>query len=437
MTEPVSTTHLEAILTDAHARTDELMAGLDDEQMMGPRLALVNPLRWEVGHATWFHELFVLRRLHGHAPLLGDAGDALYDSINIEHNARWDLPLLRVDEVNDYRARVLDALVDRLHGPMADEADSYMYQFSTFHEDMHTEAYTYSRQTLGYPQPQFALARSNPVEDADAGPWPGDVEVPGGTFTIGSHAHAPFVFDNEKWAHPLAVQPFEIAKAPVTNAEFAMFVQEGGYDRRELWHDVGWGWRQQAKASHPLYWVKDEGSKWGVKRFDTIIELPPHQPVIHVNWYESSAYCKWAARRLPTELEWEVAAAGETAGDGLAPMSRTFPWGEEAIGHTVANLDGRALGCVDVGALPDGDSAFGCRQMLGNVWEWTASSFEPYPGFSPDAYKEYSEPVFGTRKVLRGGAWATRSRMVTARYRNFFTPERTDVLAGFRTCALR
>ncbi|MGI9334268.1 MAG: selenoneine synthase SenA [Gammaproteobacteria bacterium] len=437
MTQPVSSAHLEAILTDAHARTRELVAGLDDEQMMGPRLALVNPLRWEIGHVAWFHELFILRRLHGHPPILGEAGDALYDSIAIEHDARWDLPLLSVREVNDYCTRVLEALLDRLDGRVADEPDSYMYQFSTFHEDMHTEAYTYSRQTLGYPQPHFALARSNPVYDAGAGPWPGDVHVPGGTFTIGSRTDAPFVFDNEKWAHTQAVQPFTIAKAPVTNEQYAAFVEAGGYERRELWHDVGWGWRHQANAHHPLYWIRDEGRSWTVKRFDGVVELPPHQPVIHVNWYEASAYCNWAGRRLPTELEWEVAAAGVPDGDTLGTTARTYPWGEHPTGCDTANLDGRGLGCVDVGALPEGDSAFGCRQMLGNVWEWTASSFEPYPGFSPDAYKEYSEPVFGTRKVLRGGAWATRSRMVNCRYRNFFTPERTDVLAGFRTCARR
>ena len=102
---------------------------------------------------------------------------------------------------------------------------------------------------------------------------------------------------------------------------------------------------------------------------------------------------------------------------------------------TRANLDGRGLGCVDVAAFAEGDSAWGVRQMLGNVWEWTASNFEPYPGFKADSYKEYSEPVFGTRKVLRGGAWATRSRMVNSKYRNFFTPERRDVFGGFRTCA--
>jgi iron(II)-dependent oxidoreductase len=154
--------------------------------------------------------------------------------------------------------------------------------------------------------------------------------------------------------------------------------------------------------------------------------------MIHVNWHEAEAYCRWAGRRLPTEAEWEVAA---TLGEGSG--KRHFPWGSGAPGPDRASLDGYRLGCVDAAALPAGDSASGCRQLIGNVWEWTASPFEPYPGFSPDPYREYSEPWFGTRKVLRGGAWPTRGRMLRATYRNYYTPDRRDVWAGFRTCSCR
>jgi iron(II)-dependent oxidoreductase len=151
--------------------------------------------------------------------------------------------------------------------------------------------------------------------------------------------------------------------------------------------------------------------------------------VIHVNWYEADAYCRWAGRRLPTEAEWEAAAAGPDP-------KRRFPWGDEPPDPTRANLDGTALGCCDVAACPAGDSGFGCRQMFGNVWEWTASDFGPYPGFVPDPYKEYSQPWFGTHKVLRGGAWPTRARLLRTTWRNFYTPDRRDVWAGFRTCAV-
>ena len=253
---------------------------------------------------------------------------------------------------------------------------------------------------------------------------------------LGADKDAPFLFDNEKWSHVQTVYPFQIARAPVTNAEFAAFVADDGYQRRDLWRDVGWGWKMEAEAEHPIYWVADGQNNWKLRDFDQLIDLPPHKPVIHVNWYEAHAFCKWAGRRLPTELEWEVAAAGEPDGNGgIAPTKRRYPWGDAPEADSRANLDARGLGTADVGAYPEGDSAWGCRQMLGNVWEWTSSQFDPYPGFKADAYQEYSEPVFGTRKVLRGGAWATRGRMVTNMYRNYFTHERRDVFGGFRTCA--
>ena len=141
--------------------------------------------------------------------------------------------------------------------------------------------------------------------------------------------------------------------------------------------------------------------------------------------------------RLPTEIEWEVAALGIPSADGgLASKKRRYPWGDTAPTDVHANLDGRALGCIDVAALPDGDSAFGCRQMIGNVWEWTADVFQPFPDFSPDVYKEYSTDLFGITKVLRGGAWPTRSRMIHGTYRNFFRANQWNVFSGFRTCAI-
>jgi len=434
MTRIVTNNYLSEILVDTHARTLELLAGLSREQMLGPRLSIVNPLLWEIGHVAWFYEQFILRRLYAYQPTLAH-GDALYDSIAIEHGVRWELPLLPLAECLRYIDTIREKLLGRLHGEQASAEDSFIYQFAVFHQDMHNEAYSYTRQTLAYPAPEFASAAQLPRDEINRGPWPGDVQIPGGQFLLGSTRDAPFLFDNEKWAHAVTVYPFRIARAPVTNAEFAAFVDAGGYQRRDLWPDVGWDWRQQEQVEHPQYWVRGDAGNWQVRRFDQVIDLPPHQPVCHVNWYEANAWCNWAGRRLPAEIEWEVAAAGvPDRNNALSATKRACPWGKHN-GTSPANLDGRVAGCVDVASWPDGDSAFGCRQMLGNVWEWTSSSFEPYPGFMPDAYREYSATSFGTRKVLRGGAWATRSRMINNSYRNFFTPERRDILAGFRTCA--
>lgn len=157
-----------------------------------------------------------------------------------------------------------------------------------------------------------------------------------------------------------------------------------------------------------------------------------------VSWFEADAWCRWAKRRLPSEAEWEAAAVGLPTADGgrLADQRRRWPWGDELPTSARANLDFAFDGTVDVAALSDGDSAFGCRQMIGNVWEWTASDFLPFAGFDADPYKDYSQPWFGTRKVLRGGAWATSARIARPAYRNFFTPDRSDVFAGFRTCEI-
>ncbi len=157
-----------------------------------------------------------------------------------------------------------------------------------------------------------------------------------------------------------------------------------------------------------------------------------------VTWFEAEAWCRWAGRRLPSEAEWEAAAIGQPVPDGLrlADVRRRWPWGDAAPTPAHANLDYAFDGPVDVAACADGDSAFGCRQMIGNVWEWTASDFLPFAGFAADPYKDYSQPWFGTRKVLRGGCWATSARIARPAYRNFFTPDRNDVFAGFRTCAL-
>jgi iron(II)-dependent oxidoreductase len=299
---------------------------------------------------------------------------------------------------------------------------------------MHTEAFLWARQTLAYPTPKLVMAEDVAAERA-AGPWPGYVEIPGGKFRMGAEKDAPFLFDNEKYAHDVTVAPFAIARAPVTNAEFAEFVAADGYANDAYWCDVGKAWRNMRGIDHPGYWVKNGRSRWRMRRFEHDIVLPENEPVIHVSWYEASAYCRWAGERLPTELEWEVAALGTLAADGsLAATKRPYPWGYTPPTSNCANLDARALGSIDVGALPDGDSAFGCRQMLGNVWEWTADTFQPFPDFGPDSYQEYSKDLFGNTKVLRGGAWTTRGRMMHGTYRNYFSPDRWNVFSGFRTC---
>jgi iron(II)-dependent oxidoreductase len=422
-----------AQIKEARERTLCLIQGLDARQMMGPRLDIVNPLRWEIGHTAYFYEYWVLRQHLGEQPVLTNV-DKLYDSINIAHDDRWDLPLPELADTLAYMQEVQARVCRHLEDGGMDGKRDYLAQYAVFHEDMHTEAFTYTRQTLGYPAPAIGLGgRVDPASDEVSG----DVAIPGGAFMLGASPHDGFVFDNEKWGHERQVAPFRIARTAVSNAQFAAFVDAGGYAGREWWSDAGWDWLQGQGLDHPVYWQKRKDG-WQSRHFDRWQPLRPQAAMIHVSWHEAQAYCRWAGRRLPTELEWEVAAAAEPTADGLglAGSKRRFPWGEESPAPEFANLDGHALGAIDVGALAAGDSAFGCRQMIGNVWEWTDTLFEPYPGFEPDMYADYSQPLFGETRVLRGGGWATRGRMIRNTWRNYYGAQRNDVFAGFRTCAI-
>ena len=422
------------MLTEARAHTLELVDDLSDEQMLGPKLRIVNPPLWEIGHVAWFEEKWALRHLRNLEPSRADI-DGLYDSAAVAHDLRWDLPLPERQKTVALMRQIQNAVLDRLTPGELSDAQRYFHLLSLFHEDMHSEAITYTRQTLEYPAPRLGV-ETLPAP-AHGGPLPGDVRVPGGVLMMGAPLDAPFAFDNEKWAHPVVVGSFSIARAAVTNAQFAAFVDDGGYTRDDWWSEAGLTWKRTTGAQQPVYWQRSTGG-WLRRIFDRWVPLEPFLPVVHVNWYEAQAYCKWAGRRLPTEAEWELAASAEPAelATGQVVRKRAFPWGDSPPTPERANLDWRYGGLLVVGALPAGDSSFGCRQMIGNVWEWTADDFQPYPGFVVDPYKEYSAPWFGDHKVLRGGCWTTRAHLIRNTWRNFYTPDRRDVWCGFRTCAV-
>ena len=352
---------LERDLLDSRARAVRLTADLDGERLLGPKLPIVNPPLWEIGHVSWFQERWCLRqRADGSlADSILPGADALYDSFAVAHNTRWDLPLPGLAATRAYGKAVLERVRERLRREPDSAALRYFVRLATFHEDMHAEAFHYTRQTLGYPEPGLDFHSTHRSA--------GDIGLPGGTFMLGATPADGFVFDNEKWAHEVAIAPFRISRSLVTNAGFLAFVEAGG--------------------APPRYWKKRDGA-WRERRFDRWLALEPEEPVRHVSWDEAQAYCLWTGRRLPTEAEWESAASA-----GKIP-------------HTAG------------------------------LWEWTASSFAPYPGFVPDPYKEYSAPWFGTHKVLRGGCFATPMRLTRPTFRNFYTPERADIFAGLRTCAL-
>jgi ergothioneine biosynthesis protein EgtB len=427
MRAQIDSSALAAELRASRAHLARITADLDGERLLGPKLAIVNPPLWEIGHVGWFQEFWCLRHSALGAPPepLVPGADALYDSAKVAHDTRWNLPLPDLKTTRSYLHAVLERVIDRVEREPENRELQYFVQLAIFHEDMHAEAFHYTRQTLGYKDPFFG----NDITAVSGASQARDVELPGGIFVLGASPGGDFVFDNEKWAHEVDIHPFRIARTAITNTEFAAFVEAGGYTRREWWNDEGWEWKTRTKTAAPKYWVR-QNNGWFQRRFEQIVPLHPSEPVLHVNWHEANAYCRFAGRRLPTEAEWEYAASL----DAGAHRKRQYPWGSKQPDGNLANLEGASITGVD--AYPAGDSASGCRQVIGNVWEWTQTTFGPYPGFVVDPYKEYSEPWFGTHKVLRGGSFATTRRLIRNTWRNFYTPDRNDIFAGFRTCAL-
>jgi len=396
-------------LADARARTHELTRDLPD----APGAFEDAHVRWVLGHVARRQEAWILERGRGLPPLRDDA-EAIWGG---PAGARLPGRLITLA----YAQAVLSRALEQVCRPYHDLA--------VCHEDGHGERLAWWRDAWAMPEPRFA-ARTAITRLSAVGAWTGDVDVPGGSYWLGAlpGTHE-LVLDDETWAHRVEVAPFRIARAPVTNEEYERFVEAGGYADRRWWSEEGWSWRTSVDARHPLGWVRVNGG-WCCMRWDRLEALPSHHPVVRVSHHEAEAYCRWAGRRLPTEAEWELAACSFD--------KRPWPWGDSPPAHARANLDAR-VGCtVDVAAHAEGDSPYGCRQMVGNVWEWTGSDFALYPGArAPALSAERTARALATRHVvLRGGSWATRARSIRATWREPQPPGRRDLFAGFRTCAL-
>jgi gamma-glutamyl hercynylcysteine S-oxide synthase len=401
---------LSLALMDARNHTLHLFAQyqrvLDDVNVRLPSVATANPPLWDLGHVGWFQEWWIGRNMQRSRGTHGDFSKPRLSSIEPRADGWWD-PLqvpqksrlaIALPAVADCRAYLLDTLestlelLDKTGGDEDDDA-LYFYRLALFHEDMRGEAMVRNAQALALPMDKPLMEAFMPPPRTLREP----LLVPATVWQMGSPATGNgFAFDNEKAAHPVSVPEFEIDAQVVTWSQFVEFVADGGYDREELWQPAGWQWLQ-AQASHdgrrgPRH-VDQIGVGSGavmVTRFGQPTRMLGNQPALHMTWWEADAWCRWAGRRLPAEVEWEVAA--HTA------ARRGFQWGD--------------------------------------VWEWTGSTFRAYPGFSPDPWQDYSLPWFGTHKALRGGSFATRARMKSPKFRNFYEPGRDDIFCGFRSCAL-
>lgn len=438
-------------LTETHQTIRRLVTSLSDDELAVAYHEGVNPPLWELGHTAFFFEVFILQALDN-IPHWNPAMDDVWDSFNIDHRDRW-IPGLIPDReatlkyVDEIHRRIRERIETRPLTPQ----DLYLYRYAVYHQNMHIESLLWCRQILGYAKAGYRESGSSEdlsgenAREPDPSLSP-DVSVEGGVYRIGmpkleTYDAEHFAFDAEKPGFETEVGAFSISRTLVSNQEYIAFVEDGGYERSELWSWGGGKWlrtrhlsdipprEDTALAKHPVYWRKRDGV-WQERHFDQWLSLIPDHPVTHVTFWEAEAYCKWAGRRLPTEYEWEAAALGNLKG---TPLKR-FPWGER-MDETRVDMNGKHLARVPVTAYPEGDSPCGCRQMLGTVWEWTSSQFLPYDGFTVDMYPFMSTLQFGYHRTTKGGSCATSTRLIRGTYRQAYLPDRNDTFVGFRTCA--
>ncbi|MEV3962724.1 ergothioneine biosynthesis protein EgtB [Nocardia sp. NPDC050193] len=418
--------HIAATLIRARRRTAALTDCLDDAELRAQHSPLMSPLVWDLAHIGSQEELWLVRDVGHRAPVRPDI-DELYDAFKHARPNRPQLPLLSPDEARGYVGTVRDKVWDVLdRNPLQGNrlvAGGFAFGMIAQHEQQHDETMLATHQ----------LRAGAPALTAPAPPTArivvrGEVVIPAGEFVMGTSTD-PWALDNERPAHPVHVPAFAIDAAPVSNAQYLAFIDDGGYERRELWSMRGWAHRHEAGLTAPQFWERDTDGRWWRRVFGALRPLRPEQPVVHVCWFEAEAYANWAGKRLPTEAEWEKTARY----DPETGRTRAYPWGDAEPDSTHANLGQRHLEPADIGAYPAGASPAGVHQLIGDIWEWTSSGFHPYPGFRAFPYREYSEVFFGgDYRVLRGGSFGTDPVACRGTFRNWDHPIRRQIFSGFR-----
>jgi iron(II)-dependent oxidoreductase len=414
------------VLRETRERTLGLVDAVSDDDLERVHSTLMSPLVWDLGHIAAFEDLWLVHRL-GERPLLRDDLADVYDAFETPRAGRGELPFLEPPAarayLEDVRARTIDVIDERGVG------DGFVHELVIRHEQQHNETML---QTLalahldGYRLPDRPAASAASSDRVCHATGLELIEIPAGECEIGAPSGG-FAYDNERPRHRTDVRAYLIGRTPITNATYLTFVEGGGYERREWWSDEGWSWKEEYDITRPAGWTPDLRAEWSVCGPQP---LHPHQPVVHVSWFEADAFARAHDARLPTEIEWEKAATW----DQEQQSSRAFPWGEGPLIPGVhANVDQLGGGPAPANVHTGGASPYGCLAMIGDVWEWTGSHFSGYPGFVAHPYPEYSEVFFGPEyRVLRGGSWATRRRVVTPTFRNWDYPERRQIFSGLR-----
>lgn len=429
-----------ALMTEARGRTLKLFNLAREEDLHHSPGFGFRPVIWHLAHIGVFEAYWLLQKLKNE-PAPDERYERIFDPINTPREESKNLPSRR--EMEAYLDRVRQRSLRVLEETNFDEADplvrdGYIFHLVLQHEYQHQETLCYLLQLLpatAKSRPALAASQADVSQPFAAGQEsspssPEMVTVAAGEFEMGARGGA-FVYDNELPRHRVNLPAFKLDRLLTTNAEYASFIAEGGYRRREWWSDEGWSWREREDWQAPLYWQRD-GNAWRLRGLFDEASLEARHPVTGVSWYEAEAYARFRGKRLPTEAEWERAAAW----DATRQQGRRFAWGDEEPNRTLCNFDNERWGTTPVGSFPAGASREGCLDMTGNVWEWTQDAFDGYPGFRAFPYPEYSEVWFdGDHRVLKGGSWATRAPLLRNSFRNFFRRQFRIAFAGIR-CAV-
>jgi gamma-glutamyl hercynylcysteine S-oxide synthase len=404
-------------------RTLDLFTNLDRESFCKQAHSDFSPVGWHLGHIAFTEAYWILETRAGLPPLFPQYL-TLFAADGLPKSQRQYLPSLEIlqEYLNTVRTQVLAYLKT---APL--EKQERLWRWLIQHESQHSETIAFILQLQRwnreefYTQINFSNSKSNTtaskeIKATQSPKLDETVEIPAGEFVMGSDLIE--AQDNERFANLVYLDRYWIDRYPVTCAQYREFILAGGYQNQQFWSEEGWKWLQENPVSYPSYWL--DAPEWD------------YHPVCGVSWYEAEAYAKYVGKRLPTEAEWEKAASWN-------PQNRQkqlHPWGNNPPNPKLCNHDTLVGHTTPVNAYHTGQSAYGCYDMLGNVWEWTASRFAAYQGFKPYPYQGYSQTYFDNQhRVLKGSSWATRIWTMRASFRNWYHPHVRQILAGFR-CAI-
>jgi ergothioneine biosynthesis protein EgtB len=390
-----------------------LFEGIDDTTFRKQAHPEFSPVGWHLGHIAFTEAYWILERLAGLPPVFGQY-HKLFAADGLAKCDRQNLPALA--EICHYLDTVRNQVFTYLETAPLDKQER-LWRFLIQHESQHSETIAFVLQLqrwhlLERHQEMWVRGRAENLPSSLQPPAE-MIEIPAGEFEMGNDSMD--ALDNERPVHRIYLDTYCIDRYPVTCGQYREFIETGGYQNSHWWSPAGWKWLQENPVQEPLYW-------------STALTWDNH-PVCGISWYEAEAYARFVGKRLPTEAEWEKAASWDAA----TGRRQTYPWGEAEPQTHQCNHDNAVGQTTPVNAFPAGRSAYGCYDMLGNVWEWTSSWFDGYEGFVAYPYRGYSQAYFdGQHRVLKGGSWATRPWAMHSSFRNWYYPGIRQILAGFR-----